>query len=219
MKIKKLNQKGFGAVEVLLLVVVIGLIAGAGYYVWNAKKNTESTLNNTANSQGEPSKSTSKVTSTKVAAEEDSWLLYTAPSKKYSIRIPDGWSAGSIGDNLHSNSIDYKKGTQGKVGVITHSVDGYSLFSLNVPASASTKQGTEQGSFSTASGLKVHKYYKVATESDGPGINAGDKIYTYYFDQDGKNIEITYVITNVIENGTTDRTSDVERAIKTIKVN
>lgn len=40
----KLNQKGFGAVEAILTMVIIGLIGGTGWYVWNAKNSTEDTL-------------------------------------------------------------------------------------------------------------------------------------------------------------------------------
>lgn len=36
----KINQKGFGAVEVLLIVVVISLIGGAGWYVLNKNKSS-----------------------------------------------------------------------------------------------------------------------------------------------------------------------------------
>ncbi len=34
---KKLNQKGFTAFEIILLIVVLLLIAGAGYYVWKLR--------------------------------------------------------------------------------------------------------------------------------------------------------------------------------------
>lgn len=38
MKIKK-NENGFGLVEVLLVILIIGLIGGAGYYIYNSKQN------------------------------------------------------------------------------------------------------------------------------------------------------------------------------------
>lgn len=38
MKIKK-NENGFGLVEALLVIVIIGLIGGVGYYVYNSKQN------------------------------------------------------------------------------------------------------------------------------------------------------------------------------------
>ncbi|HSX43816.1 MAG TPA: hypothetical protein VLE69_00750 [Candidatus Saccharimonadales bacterium] len=59
----KLNSKGLGVIEVILVVVIVGLIGGVGYFVYQSKKNTDQILNNTANSQGTPEKSTK--TSTK----------------------------------------------------------------------------------------------------------------------------------------------------------
>lgn len=56
---KKLNNKGFGAVEFLLIFVVIGIIGGAGYYVYNAQKKTNTALDNAANTQVDPQKNTS----------------------------------------------------------------------------------------------------------------------------------------------------------------
>ena len=42
----KLNQKGFGAVEGLLLVIALTLIVGVGFYVVNANKGKEDTTTN-----------------------------------------------------------------------------------------------------------------------------------------------------------------------------
>jgi uncharacterized protein (UPF0333 family) len=44
MKIKRLNQKGFGALEVLLLLVIVGIIGGAGWYVYQSQKKTNESL-------------------------------------------------------------------------------------------------------------------------------------------------------------------------------
>lgn len=46
----KLNQKGFGAVEGLLVVIVLALIVGAGFYVVNANKNKKDDAKTTQNS-------------------------------------------------------------------------------------------------------------------------------------------------------------------------
>src|SRR5688572_16555420 len=48
---KKFNQKGFSVVEGLLIVVAIAIIGGAGFYVYNANKNTNQSLDNTGNSE------------------------------------------------------------------------------------------------------------------------------------------------------------------------
>jgi len=32
------NQSGFSIIEILIVVVILGLISGAGWYAWQAKK-------------------------------------------------------------------------------------------------------------------------------------------------------------------------------------
>lgn len=39
------NQKGFTVVEGLLILVIVGLIGGVGWYVWDAKKESDKSLN------------------------------------------------------------------------------------------------------------------------------------------------------------------------------
>lgn len=38
------NQKGFGAVEALLILVILGIVGFTGYFVWHAKQNTDKSL-------------------------------------------------------------------------------------------------------------------------------------------------------------------------------
>jgi len=55
----KKNQKGFGVVEVLIVLVVVSLIGGAGWYVWKAKNKSTPTQDNAqsqeqSNSEADP---------------------------------------------------------------------------------------------------------------------------------------------------------------------
>ena len=58
------NQKGFAAVESLLIVVIIVLIAGVGYYVWNAQKQANATLDAASKSAQSSPAVTKKPTAT-----------------------------------------------------------------------------------------------------------------------------------------------------------
>jgi Tfp pilus assembly protein PilW len=44
----KRNQKGFSAVEGLLIVIIIGMLGGVGYYVWHANRQANNTLDTAA---------------------------------------------------------------------------------------------------------------------------------------------------------------------------
>lgn len=59
---KKLNEKGFGVVEGLLVVVIVALLGGAGFYVYNSNKKTSESLNNTGNSEISTNKKSSEET-------------------------------------------------------------------------------------------------------------------------------------------------------------
>lgn len=57
---KILNNKGFGAIESILIVVIIAAIGGAGYYVYNSQKKTNAALDNASKAQSDPQKSEKK---------------------------------------------------------------------------------------------------------------------------------------------------------------
>lgn len=46
---QKINQKGFRALQVLLLIVLVGIIGGTGLLVYKAQKDTNRSLDNTNN--------------------------------------------------------------------------------------------------------------------------------------------------------------------------
>jgi hypothetical protein len=54
----KLSQKGFAALEGLLILVIIVIIAGTGWYVWHSKSQADKNLNAAVNSsQSSPNRS------------------------------------------------------------------------------------------------------------------------------------------------------------------
>jgi hypothetical protein len=82
----KLGKKsdGFGAVEGLLILIIICLVVFIGYYVWHTNKDVNKTekATNTA------------ATATKTPAKTDSyagWNSYTLKNEKLSFRYPSGW--------------------------------------------------------------------------------------------------------------------------------
>lgn len=61
---RKLNQdqRGFGSIEILLLVVIVGALGFTGWYVWHSKQQADSTYANTAKSARSSSLTTKKST-------------------------------------------------------------------------------------------------------------------------------------------------------------
>lgn len=79
---KKLNQKGFGAVEGLLIFVAVSLIAGTGYYVYKQSQNTDK-----AQSSVEVAKKTEK----KKTEQTNNYKEYSNDAVGLSFRYPEDW--------------------------------------------------------------------------------------------------------------------------------
>jgi hypothetical protein len=58
------NQSGFGVVEVISMFIIIGIIGGTGWYVWQSRIKTNKTLDNTVSSQYNVQKSSPTTTPT-----------------------------------------------------------------------------------------------------------------------------------------------------------
>jgi hypothetical protein len=56
----KKNQNGFGVVEGLLTLVIIGILSGVGWYVWRTKNNADSIYKNASNTAEITKTNTSK---------------------------------------------------------------------------------------------------------------------------------------------------------------
>jgi predicted lipoprotein with Yx(FWY)xxD motif len=73
---KKLNQKGFTPVEWILLLVIVGLVAGIAWYVFKSQNDTTATLENTELSQAQPTKTTSAdIVTTKTDSKSGQYLV------------------------------------------------------------------------------------------------------------------------------------------------
>jgi hypothetical protein len=212
--VKKLQSKGFGILPLLLLLVIVVLIVGTGFFVYRSQKDTNKSLDSTSKTLEELSKSDDSNTGAK---EEDSWLLFTGEG--YTVRVPDGWSGTSINGNLYvrdSSKMVYTKGTKATVESTEAGWDGGSPFALVNPGAYYTeivRQGTESGTVKTDAGITAHKYiYVEANDPDVIGYAKGTKVYNYYFDADGKYIQVIHAISP----GESDQSALVERVIKTI---
>lgn len=73
----KTNQKGFSAVEVLILILVLALIGGAGFYVYKQKSKTDN--------KAETSQSSQNATK---ETEEDKFATYKDETTGLSIKHP-----------------------------------------------------------------------------------------------------------------------------------
>src|SRR3989344_2360709 len=92
------NQKGFSLVEGLLILVIVGLLGGTGWYVWNARTKTTDTLNNTDKASSSVSKYPKKEVQNSSAATKDptsDWTAYSNKEGSFSLKHPKSWIEAS----------------------------------------------------------------------------------------------------------------------------
>ncbi len=97
----KKNQRGFGVVEGLLILVIVGLIGFVGWYVWHSKNNASSTYNSAANagSNTKPNSGTKSIAADPYAG----WQSYS--DSHVSFKYPSGWQASPGADKYAAVSV------------------------------------------------------------------------------------------------------------------
>lgn len=70
MKKLQKDQSGFGVIEIILSLVIVAIISGAGWYVWKSNQNATNSYNSAA-STSTVAKSPAKPKSTKTAPETE----------------------------------------------------------------------------------------------------------------------------------------------------
>ncbi|HEX5798371.1 MAG TPA: hypothetical protein VFX79_03365 [Candidatus Saccharimonadales bacterium] len=162
------NQKGFGAIEALLILVIIGIIGGVGYYVYNANKNepqiSDSSIQHKNNSKGEVKEE---------LPEEDPNEGYLVV-KEWGLRfkIPDNLTDIQYkisGNNLgiFAKPIKDKNGQPFNVEYRNNygDVDEYDNFTYSLGQLIRSKDSTNKNVFTTVKGKKVGDYYYYTAHS------------------------------------------------------
>lgn len=160
---KKNNQRGFSAVEGLLVVVIIGLIGFVGWYLWHSRPvKTKTTITNTSSTKNTASNTPSKST-TKPAADVNAGYLVI---KEWGVKI-------KLRD---SDKVTYtydatQKDKQGEGdGIIDSMIDleVKSKYYLNKecnPAVGYTRYSKVTDSFFVERATKIGNYYYMSSGS------------------------------------------------------
>lgn len=132
---RKNNQKGFSAVETVLVLVIVGLIAFIAWYVFKSRSDTDTTLSNAANTQTEVPNNTTNaaVVVTKTDSKGSKYLADTKSATLYTYSSDTAGVSNCTGDCLTAWPI-YKAATTtnlpDNITVIKRS-DGTSQYAYN----------------------------------------------------------------------------------------
>lgn len=221
---KNIRQKGFGMVEILIVIVVVGLLGTIGWLVYDRQKNNKVDRPQQSSNQVQPTATTEKQTTS--TTPSDSWLKYTSQNNKYSLAIPDGWHLESIKgeDDLSAwdtKNISFVAGTRAKVDTVGGGRDGSSIaFSLIYNYKTNEKSGFSDRlkkikTYTTTNGVTVDKYSRTQTnEPEDRDIPKGTTEFVYRLTHNGVVIHIKHDVLL----GETDQTQHIEDAIATLKI-
>jgi hypothetical protein len=101
----RLGNKGFGGIEILVLLIVVVIVSGAGWYMWKSKHKPVQKV---------------EIPRCEAPAEAKGWLKYETENKAIKLCVPDGWKMVetrgldvlSVGQN---SELVYKPGTLAEV--------------------------------------------------------------------------------------------------------
>jgi hypothetical protein len=102
------NSKGFGALELVIILVVVGLLGFGGWYVWNSKKSADK-----PSSATQPTGSDQESTATEETPAAG-WKTYSNASPAFSFQYPDDWTVAKEESSntyvsIRISSPDYKE--------------------------------------------------------------------------------------------------------------
>ncbi|MCA9344708.1 hypothetical protein KC946_02635 [Candidatus Saccharibacteria bacterium] len=191
------NQKGFGILGGLLVLVIIGVLGGVGWYVWNNRGEDSSTSTENTVSQ------TSSETDTEPAPEADpteSWVKYTSEVGKFSIKYPSDWSTASNPELCSPNIflLGVNDNAVGKCAsdsggqIAIYSNEGNNLEDSKLKKADYSDLATESVTIGDVQGIKQTGTY--SGDSAGIGPSKGDKTVVYMFYTNNRTYTAAYNI-------------------------
>lgn len=145
------SVKGFGVIEGLFVVVVLGLLVLGGIWMINKNDDTDSNLQQTTMTE-EPEQQidTEQPTEQPEAINTSDWTI--VDTKTYTMRLPDGWeflhdtSRGTVASLVTTESglLEYEPGVPAIILDLQEARDGYieAFFSLRDDAATCSTSET-----------------------------------------------------------------------------
>lgn len=122
---KKLNQKGFGALGVVLIILVLAIVGGAGYFVYSNQNKTKTDGSNQTNQQSsdkQDSKQKTEVVDVDDAVSQIGDKIIELSSGKFKVEEVKG-QEGPIPDIKISDTESVKVANENFINYLTMSIN------------------------------------------------------------------------------------------------
>lgn len=197
------QQKGFTLVEGLLIVLIVALLAFAGYYVWHNQKKKKD--DKAASTTSQTTNTSDNNDDNQAPAEVDqtvNWAVYTNNAGKFTLRTPTAWVQGAnpqlcaegtvlLGPTAAAAGRCATDGSAPQIVVSSRPGDVRNSYQLSAPYYTNIQKTPV-----TIAGVTGEKQTGVAQgqqDGDGiPGLPNGTQVTQYVFYTNGKTYTATY---------------------------
>ena len=214
------NKKGFVIWELLLILFILILLGGTGWYVLKAK---DSVNKNYKNAEAASSSQVNYKQSSQPAADPTAdWVAYSSTEGKYSLKYPKTWAAATNPESC-SPGILLLGGNAGSVGkCATESFGQISVVSTDGDSVNDQKLSTGYKDVTsenvTVNNVAGTKMSGTASGQSGDEISAGmpdgTKVVKYIFYTNGKTYTATYIQMNTYPDVLSDFNLLVTKTLK-----
>jgi len=181
------NQKGFSALEGLLILVIVSLIGFVGWYVFH----TKASVNNTYKSAVQTSGAVLPKSSANTTFD---WVSYSSEADKYSFKYPKTWVKKDCGGPAIYLAADQKHlaaCNSGYVGQMIVGVDDGDTRTDNNPDSGNVSCTTEKVTVDQVDGRKFVCTVSKDFPNDTGATESTD--YLFYSSANDKTYDLTYL--------------------------
>ncbi len=189
---KKLNSKGSSPLHIVLVLVIVGLIAGVGYYVYNSQKETKQNLDNANSSLNSASQSGDKKEETKEDEKDETagWVSFKNEAGEFSVRHPKEWVTAEDTSTCSNESLSITLiGTKESVGDDCYGNQGQMSLGSNTD--------TSYDYLPIESGLSDYKKETVAVDGvEGYKVSGSLKVADTYYEQGAKMVTYSFKTNN-----------------------
>ncbi len=180
MKKIKINQKGFSAVEIVIVLAVVGVIAAVGWFIYSKQQDKKTNSTQTATTQSAAQTTTEK---TEEPASEQKYKAksYTSSKGAFSMDILNGWTVeeDTTYDYFFQYSVDklrYNEATEPTVKKTANSGIGGYVPGIKVSVNEYNEEITDGEKFTLNDGTVGYCKQTITTSKDDPiGKMADDK--------------------------------------------
>ncbi len=100
----KIKNKGFSTIELLIILVIIAILAGVGWYVFKASKKDDKSKSSSTSTTTDTTKSKSSTSTTKSDPTEG-WKSYSNSVGQFSFKYPSSWVEASHPEQCSPNLV------------------------------------------------------------------------------------------------------------------